>query len=145
MEQNEQMTRQLERVFDSVLASVNFVLTFLSFLCLSLFVFLSSTQTCQYGDACRFAHGENDNRDLAQLKRRAAGVCYNWSVSHANTPRTAHPSGFATTSSDRISPSPASFFLLFSFDRKESGECKFGESCRFAHEDLPEKEAKIEA
>jgi hypothetical protein len=86
VEQNEQMTRQLERVFDSVLASVNFVLTFLSFLCLSLFVFLSSTQTCQYGDACRFAHGENDNRDLAQLKRRAAGVCYNWSVPNANTP-----------------------------------------------------------
>jgi len=49
---------------------------------------------------CRFAHGDNDQRDLAQLKRRAAGVCYNW---------------------------------------KESGECKFGESCRFAHEDIPEK------
>jgi hypothetical protein len=32
----------------------------------------------------RFAHGDNDQRDLAQLKRRAAGVCYNWkeSVSH---------------------------------------------------------------
>lgn len=49
--------------------------------------------------------GENDERDLNQLKRRAAGVCYNW---------------------------------------KESGDCKFGANCRFAHENLPEKEPKAE-
>ena len=41
----------------------------------------SESQTCQYGDNCRFAHGENDERDLNQLKRRAAGVCYNWKES----------------------------------------------------------------
>jgi len=41
----------------------------------------SESQTCQYGDQCRFAHGENDDRDLNMLKRRAAGVCYNWKES----------------------------------------------------------------
>lgn len=41
----------------------------------------SESQQCQYGDQCRFAHGDNDERDLNQLKRRAAGVCYNWKES----------------------------------------------------------------
>ena len=101
-------------------------------------------QTCQYGDACRFAHGENDNRDLAQLKRRAAGVCYNWSII------TPHKCAALSLHIHLLSESPLTYsrFLchcLFSLFRKESGECKFGESCRFAHEDLPEKEAKVEA
>jgi len=81
----------------------------------------------------RFAHGDNDQRDLAQLKRRAAGVCYNWKESvsiksllshHADAPMIQQP--------------PDMCFCVFSFVLCQ-GECKFGESCRFAHEDIPEK------
>ena len=31
---------------------------------------------CQYGDECRFRHGENDTRDLLAMRREKAGVCF---------------------------------------------------------------------
>jgi hypothetical protein len=35
--------------------------------------------------------------------------------------------------------------LSVAVDRKESGECKFGENCRFAHENIPEGARGAEA
>jgi len=35
--------------------------------------------SCEYGDECRFRHGDNDARDLEALKpRKAPGLCYNF-------------------------------------------------------------------
>lgn len=145
VEQNEQMTRQLERVFDSVLASVNFVLTFLSFLCPS-FCFLSSPDLPVW--RCLPLRPRRERQPRPRSAEAPRRRCLLQLVrNQPPTSRRSVPLLVCRSISCRntFSPSPASPFVLFSLFRKESGECKFGESCRFAHEDLPEKEAKIEA
>ena len=80
--------------------------------------------SCRYGDECKYEHSEGE-----PITPPPRGECFNWHVYNAiRTMRVFSPRHqTASMISHQQSLSPTVF------PRKETGECSFGDRCRFTH------------
>jgi len=105
----------------------------------------SDNGACDYGDRCRFLHGEDDPRP--SVGRRFVGnaasgggdsklfgtnSCYEWAergtCSHGDRCRFSHVEGGLTYSTEqREARGPC-------YSHQSNGTCRFGEACKFAHD-----------
>ncbi|KAJ4773673.1 KH domain-containing protein / zinc finger (CCCH type) family protein [Rhynchospora pubera] len=109
----------------------------------------SSKGYCGYGDACTFAHGAEELRNMWDARFRVCnmylkhGRCTygsNCSYVHAENDR----EGFCAKAADRKGAGPGPGFYKSNpcFNWKTTGRCSYGSSCRFVHGG---EDAKVEA